>query len=84
MYAIRSYYDALADLEFLAGLPGNKVLSKGNHDYWWTSRAKVEAVLPASLHLLQNDAFDLGGGVGLVGARGWTPPGAPRARNNFV
>jgi predicted phosphohydrolase len=71
--------EALPDLRFLADLPGRKLLLKGNHDYWWTSRAKVESVLPPSLALLQNDAHDLGDGVGVVGARGWTPPGAPRA-----
>jgi len=71
--------DALVDLRFLDDLPGRKVLLKGNHDYWWTSRAKVEAILPPTLRLLQNDSVDLGNGVGLVGARGWTPPGAPRA-----
>lgn len=71
--------DAIPDLEFLHALPGRKVLLKGNHDFWWTSRAKVERVLPASMRLLQNDCVDLGGGVGVVGTRGWTPPGAPRA-----
>jgi len=71
--------EAAPDLEFLHALPGRKVLLKGNHDYWWTSRAKVEKILPASLVLLQNDCVDLGGGVGVIGTRGWTPPGAPRA-----
>jgi len=71
--------EALPDLRFLDALPGRKILLKGNHDFWWTSRAKVEAVLPPSLRLLQNDAVDLGEGIGVVGARGWTPPSAPRA-----
>ena len=71
--------DALIDLRFLDGLPGRKILLKGNHDYWWTSRAKVETVLPPSLRLLQHDCVDLGGGVGVVGTRGWVPPDAPRA-----
>ncbi|HEX5136766.1 MAG TPA: metallophosphoesterase [Planctomycetota bacterium] len=71
--------DALEDLRFIDALPGRKLLLKGNHDYWWTSRAKVEALLPPSLRLLQNDAQDLGLGLGVVGARGWTPPEAPRA-----
>lgn len=71
--------EALVDLHFLADLPGKKILLKGNHDYWWTSRKKVEAVLPESMQLLQNDAVDLGEGIGLVGARGWTPPAAPHA-----
>jgi hypothetical protein len=71
--------EALEDLRFLDALPGRKVLLKGNHDYWWTSRKKVEAVLPPTMRLLQNDAVDLGDGIGLVGTRGWTPPEAPRA-----
>jgi predicted phosphohydrolase len=71
--------DALPDLRFIDALPGRKLLLKGNHDFWWGSRAKVEAVLPPSLRLLQHDAADLGGGLGVVGTRGWTPPDAPRA-----
>jgi len=71
--------EAAADLAFLAALPGRKVLLRGNHDYWWSSRAKVEAVLPERMQLLQNDCVDLGGGTGLVGTRGWQPPEAPRA-----
>lgn len=71
--------EALPDLRFLDGLPGRKLLLKGNHDYWWTSRGKVEAALPPSLRLLQHDAVELGEGIGVVGTRGWTPPEAPRA-----
>jgi predicted phosphohydrolase len=26
--------EALADLQFIDQLPGRKILSKGNHDYW--------------------------------------------------
>ncbi|MHC4955985.1 MAG: metallophosphoesterase [Planctomycetota bacterium] len=74
--------EARVDLEFLAELPGRTVLIKGNHDYWWTSRAKVEGVLPDGMFLVQNDAFDLGGGIGVVGTRGWQPPDAPRAGEN--
>ena len=31
------------------------------------------------MRLLQNDAIDLGDGIGLAGTRGWQPPEAPRA-----
>lgn len=71
--------EVLPDLRFIDALPGRKLLLKGNHDYWWTSRGKVEAILPPSLRLLQNDAVDLGLGIGVVGTRGWSPPEAPRA-----
>ncbi|MEM8884048.1 MAG: metallophosphoesterase [Planctomycetota bacterium] len=71
--------EVAADLAFLAALPGRKILLKGNHDYWWTSRGKVEAILPPRMRLLQNDFVDLGDGIGVVGTRGWQPPDAPRA-----
>ncbi len=73
--------DALVDLRFLDALPGRrKILLKGNHDYWWSSRAKVQALLPPTMELLQNNCIDLGGGVGVVGTRGWSPPSAPHAK----
>ena len=34
--------EASADFDFIDRLPGNKVLSKGNHDYWWCTRRKFE------------------------------------------
>lgn len=33
---------SLKDFEFLHALPGRKILSKGNHDYWWSTAAKLE------------------------------------------
>ena len=29
---------AEADFAFVQNLPGTKILLKGNHDYWWTSK----------------------------------------------
>ena len=37
--------EALSDLRFLQELPGQKVLLKGNHDYWWQTAAKMNAFL---------------------------------------
>ena len=34
--------ESIADFEFLHALPGKKILSKGNHDFWWTTAAKLE------------------------------------------
>lgn len=31
-----------ADFDFLEGLPGRKILLKGNHDLWWSTKSKVE------------------------------------------
>ena len=62
--------EAKADLEWIDSLPGTKVLIRGNHDYWWTSLSKVQKVLPPSLRLIQNSAFQFGD-VGIAGARLW-------------
>ena len=67
--------DALLDLEDIAALPGEKVLLRGNHDYWWSSVSQLRAALPPSLHALQNDAFRRGD-VTVAGTRGWLCPGA--------
>ena len=34
---------AEADFRFISELPGRKLLSRGNHDYWWTTMKKMEA-----------------------------------------
>ena len=33
------------DFRFISELPGRKLLSRGNHDYWWTTLKKMENVL---------------------------------------
>ncbi len=65
--------DAVPDLEWIHQLPGTKVMIKGNHDYWWSSLKKMIAVLPPSIHLIQNNAF-LWKGVAIGGARLWDTP----------
>ena len=38
-----TYIDkAFEDFEFLCGLHGRKIISRGNHDYWWTSIKKMD------------------------------------------
>lgn len=67
--------EALPDLRDIAELPGRKVLSRGNHDYWWSSIGKVRAALPEGMYALQNDALALDGLV-VAGTRGWVCPGS--------
>ena len=67
--------EAMADLMWLDGLPGRKVITKGNHDLWWTSVSKLNRISPG-LTFLQNDACHLEKeGVWLCGTRGWICPG---------
>jgi len=51
-----SLKEAQPDLDWLHQRTGQKILIKGNHCTWWTSRTKVQAVIGDSIHLLQNDA----------------------------
>ena len=65
---------AAPDLEWLAELNGEKLLVRGNHDYWWSAIGKVRAALPARMHALQNDHFPWKGWA-ICGTRGWLCPG---------
>lgn len=67
--------DAEQDLKSIARLPGNKVLLRGNHDYWWSSIGRVRELLPNGMYALQNDSFVFDDVV-VCGARGWTCPGS--------
>lgn len=65
---------ALLDLMDIAALPGRKVLLRGNHDYWWSSIAKLRGALPKGMYAVQNDALRLENIV-IAGTRGWVCPG---------
>ena len=66
--------DTSADFAYLQGLPGQKWLLKGNHDYWWTTARKMERYLAESgfdtLHILHNNCCVVGN-LALCGTRGW-------------
>jgi hypothetical protein len=65
--------EAVPDLQWVHELPGTKVMIKGNHDYWWGSLSKITAVLPPSIHLIQNNVFNWKE-VTIGGARLWDTP----------
>jgi predicted phosphohydrolase len=62
------------DFEFLQNLPGKKILMKGNHDYWWTTKAKMDRYLAENgfdkLQILSNNCFEYENIV-ICGTRGW-------------
>lgn len=69
--------EAMADFEWLDNLPGNKVVTKGNHDLWWGSVAKLNQI-SEKITFLQNKAFaleDKGMKIAICGSRGWICPG---------
>lgn len=69
-----SLEQAEADFAFLEQLPGRKLLMKGNHDYWWTTAAKMNRFFEEkgfrSFSLLHNNCHFYGD-VALCGTRGW-------------
>jgi len=66
--------DALNDLLFLESLPGQKLIGKGNHDFWWSTASKMQAMMEAhqirSIQLLYNNAYLVEGRI-FCGTRGW-------------
>ena len=79
--------DALADFTFLHGLPGEKYLMKGNHDYWWTTVSSMQRFLDQhrlnTLHFLHNNAVTAEG-VSLCGSRGWMFEEGERAEGSIT
>ena len=73
--------DALPDLRFLNRLPGRKILSKGNHDYWWSSLSKLEKLCRAegldSFIFLRNNSLLVPPDRIICGTRGWILPDDP-------
>lgn len=65
--------EATTDIGYIAGLPGKKVLLRGNHDYWWKSISAVRAALPDKIYAVQNDCLRFGSAL-CCGSRGWTFP----------
>lgn len=63
---------AMADIEWIAKRPGNKVMIRGNHDYWWRreSTNRLQKNMPPGIILLQGHAMPVGD-VWVAGTRGW-------------
>lgn len=62
------------DFNFINNLPGKKIILKGNHDYWWTTKAKMESFFCennfSTLEILHNNHF-IYEDIAICGTRGW-------------
>lgn len=69
-----SLKEAAPDFKFIERLPGQKIVIKGNHDYWWTTKKKMEDFFAAegctSIKILHNNHYRYGE-YGICGTRGW-------------
>lgn len=66
--------EATSDFKFLDSLPGKKIISKGNHDFWWSTASKIYSFFNEneikSISLLHNNAYLLDDCI-ICGSRGW-------------
>lgn len=62
------------DLRFINELPGRKIILKGNHDYWWVTKKKMEDFFAEAgfdtLNILHNNHYQYEN-YGICGTRGW-------------
>ena len=69
-----SLSQAEPDLRFIDQLPGRKIILKGNHDYWWVTKKKMEDFFAENgfdtLNILHNNHYPYGS-FGICGTRGW-------------
>lgn len=68
--------EALETLLCMETWPGHKILVRGNHDYWWSSKTtnRVRQSLPPTIDLLHNNTFQADG-FNICGAKGSPVPG---------
>ena len=66
--------EAKDDLLFLDSLPGRKIISKGNHDFWWTTVTKMKNFFEENdiktIDFLYNNALEAENAI-ICGSRGW-------------
>ncbi len=67
--------ESIPDFAFINSLPGRKIISKGNHDYWWTTMSKLNKFLEEnefnSIEFMQNNAI-MYKNIAICGTRGWS------------
>ena len=69
-----SLEQAKEDFVFLNSLPGKKILSKGNHDYYWTTMNKMNNFIKENkfenIYFMHNNSYVVEDKI-IVGTRGW-------------
>lgn len=66
--------DTYEDFCYLNSLPGQKLLLKGNHDYWWTTLTSMRKFLKENnfknIDFIYNTAYEFDNYI-IAGTRGW-------------
>ena len=66
--------ESFLDFKFLDELPGKKILLRGNHDYYFSTKGKIDRFFLdngfSSLNFLFNNSYEYEG-ISICGTRGW-------------
>ena len=66
--------DINKDFEYIQSLNGKKIILKGNHDYWWTTKSKMDKYIADSgfdsISILHNNYYVVED-TAICGTRGW-------------
>lgn len=69
-----SFKEAVKDFAYINALPGKKIFSRGNHDYYFSTKTKVDTFLKENdfntISVLHNNAYEVEEYV-ICGTRGW-------------
>ena len=62
--------DVTHDLDKIEKLKGRKIISKGNHDYWWASNNKLKGLGYKTIEFINNNSLNWKD-ISICGTRGW-------------
>ncbi|EOR24694.1 Ser/Thr protein phosphatase family protein [Clostridium sartagoforme AAU1] len=68
--------ESKVDLDWIDKLPGKKIISKGNHDYWWSGISKLNNMYE-NTKFLQNNFYTYED-YAICGSRGWILEGSDK------
>lgn len=68
--------ESKVDLDWIDALPGKKIISKGNHDYWWGGISKLNRMYE-NTKFIQNNFYTYED-YAICGSRGWILEGSDR------
>ena len=74
-----TYLDqACEDFRLIDSIARQKNYFQGNHDYWWTTKSKLEKFLScqwlSTIRFMHNNSYHVENAV-ICGTRGWNMPG---------
>lgn len=79
--------DTKKDFEYINNLPGRKIMSKGNHEYWWTTVTNIKKFLEennfSNIDFLYNNSIEIENKL-ICGTRGWNLNLESKASNKII